>query len=305
MAIVTAGYDGTVDEVQFAELLYRYSVVGPDDFKATTQAGDRIVAIADGVALGPGTRDVATAIPNIQFAAATGTRWDLVVLRRDWQPPGGSSSIVIIQGGSTKGYPAEGTATNQWNRRPGIMDDQPLYLQEVNGTLLGARVDLRCWAGHGGLIAASDDAKTYLQRVGAEVLINGIKWTYALGANNVPAWSDTDPTQKTANATVAAGWTGLTGAHTPRLVRNGNMVHLVGAVRGGTADLYSTMLTIPASFRPADTGTIFIGAGVSSSGTAYELVIANGAVSMAQGYATKIDTAPNPVFPVTASWPIY
>lgn len=188
MAIVTAGYDGALDEVQFAEAIHRYSVVGADDFKATTQAGDRIVAIADGVALGPGTRDVATAIPNIQFAAATGTRWDLVVLRRDWQPPGGASSIVIIQGGSTKGYPTVGTAATNWNRRPGIMDDQPLYLQEINGAFLGTRIDLRCWAGHGGLSAVSEDVKTYLDRVGTEVQIGTDRWTYGPGTNGVPAW---------------------------------------------------------------------------------------------------------------------
>lgn len=188
MAFITAGYDGTVDEVQFSEILHRYSVVGAEDFKATTQAGDRIVAISDGTALGPGTRDVATAIPNIQFAAASGTRWDLVVLRRDWQPPGGSSSIVIVQGGAAKGYPVVGTAATNWNRRPGIIDDQPLYLQEINGTLLGQRVDLRCWLSHGGMYAKDEMVRTYLDRVGAEVNINGSVWRYRLGDNDIPSW---------------------------------------------------------------------------------------------------------------------
>ncbi|UDL14866.1 virion structural protein [Arthrobacter phage Sarge] len=190
MAIITGGYDGTVDEVQFAGLIPRYSVVGPDDFKATTQAGDRIVAIGNGTALGPGTIDVASNLPVIQFAAAaTGTtRWDLVALRRDWQPPGGVSEIVIIQGGTSEAYPAVGTSTTAWNRRPGIMDDQPLYLQQVNGTLLGTRIDLRCWFSNGGLTAVHDKAKTYLQTLGTEILINGVRWQYRLGANNVPEW---------------------------------------------------------------------------------------------------------------------
>jgi len=189
MAIVTGGYDGTVDEVQFAALLHRYSVVGPDDFKATTQAGDRIVAIGNGTALGPGTVDVASNLPTIQFTAATGTRWDLVVLRRDWQPPGGTSEIKIIEGGTAQAYPTVGTATNQWNRRPGIMDDQPLYLQQVNGTLLGTRIDLRVWGSLGdGLVANDALVKTYLDRVGTEVRIGGERWTYDLGANNVPQW---------------------------------------------------------------------------------------------------------------------
>lgn len=198
MGFITAGYDGTVDEVQFAEILHRYSVLGPDDFKATTQAGDRIVAISDGISLGPGTRDVATSIPAIQFAAATGTRWDLVVLRRDWQPPGGASSIAIVQGGASKAYPAIGTASTNWNRRPGIMDDQPLYLQEVNGTLLGSRVDLRCWAGHGGLYAKDDLVRTYLDRVGAEVNVNGVQWLNRLGTNDQPGWVKVDEIGKAA-----------------------------------------------------------------------------------------------------------
>lgn len=188
MTIITGGYDGTVDEVQFAGLLPRYSVVGPDDFKATTQAGDRIVAIGNGTALGPGTIDVASNLPAIQFAVASGTRWDLVVLRRDWQPPGGTSEIKIIQGGTSEAYPAVGTATTAWNRRPGIMDDQPLYLQQVNGTLLGARIDLRCWEANGGLVARDELAKGYLDRLGTEVYIDGVVWRYVPGLNNVPEW---------------------------------------------------------------------------------------------------------------------
>ena len=194
MAIITGGYDGTVDEVQFAGLLPRYSVAGPDDFKATTQAGDRIVAIGNGTALGPGTIDVATNLPAIQFTAAPSntTRWDLVALRRDWQPPGGLSEIKIIEGGAAQDYPTVGTALNQWNRRPGIMDDQPLYLQQVNGTLLGTRIDLRCWSSNSGLVAVHDKARTYLQTVGTEVLIGGVKWNYIPGANGVAEWINDD-----------------------------------------------------------------------------------------------------------------
>lgn len=194
MGFITAGYDGTVDEVQFAKLLHRYSVVGAEDFKATTQAGDRIVAIGDGTALGPGTVDVATAIPNIQFAAAaTGaTRWDLVALRRDWQPPGGTSSIVIIQGGSAKGFPAVGTATTAWNRRPGIIDDQPLYLQEVNGTLLGQRIDLRVWNGGGGLYANDDLVRQYMNQIGTDINIRGTNRKLQLGDNDAEQWTTTN-----------------------------------------------------------------------------------------------------------------
>lgn len=188
MAIITAGYDGTVDEVQFAKLLHRYSVVGPGDFKASTIAGDRIVSIANGTALGPGTVDVATDIAPIQFEAATGTRWDLVVLRRDWQPPGGLTEVRIIKGGSTNILPAVSTAATGWNRRPGIMDDQPLYLQEINGNLLGNRIDLRCWQTNGGLVANHDRVRSYLDTPGTRVHINGIDWVRRIGANDTAEW---------------------------------------------------------------------------------------------------------------------
>lgn len=305
MAIITGGYDGTVDEVQLAGMFPRYSVVGPDDFKATTQAGDRIVSIGNGTALGPGTIDVASNLPTIQHTVATGTRWDLVVLRRDWQPPGGLTEIKIIEGGSTEAYPAVGTAATAWNRRPGIMDDQPLYLQQVNGTLLGTRIDLRCWYSHSGLVAVHDKARTYLETAGAEVLINGVKWNYVPGANGVAAWTSTDTTQAAANVTtIGPGFEAVTGnGHQPRVRRNGNMVHLVGAVKRLTGD-FGNMLTVPAAYLPANGGTTFVGAGVSSNGIAYELALSNGVLSLPNGYATESDTGSFTIFPVTASWPI-
>ncbi|RJU01973.1 hypothetical protein D6T65_04965 [Arthrobacter frigidicola] len=189
MAIVSAGYDGTVDEVQFAKLLKRYSVVGAADFAASTIAGDRMVSIPGGTALGPGTVDVASDLAPIQFASAgTGTRWDMVVLRRDWQPPGGLTELRIIQGGGVKALPAVGTSDGAWNRRPGIRDDQPLYLQEVKGNILGERVDLRCWAANGGLAAADSFAKAYLNEPGTSLTVGDTVWQYLPGDNGVFGW---------------------------------------------------------------------------------------------------------------------
>jgi len=314
VAITTAGYDGTINEVQLADMLHRYSVEGPEDFKATTQAGDRIVAIGNGTALGPGTVDVATNLPTIQFNAATGTRWDLVVLRRDWQPPGGVSEIKIIEGGSSQAYPTVGTAATQWNRRPGIVDDQPLYLQQVNGTLLGTRIDLRCWNSHSGLVAVHEMAKTYLEKTGsvdqvatpgAEVLIGRTKHYYTIGANNVPEWFTQDITESAADVTnMGPGFEAVTtNWHKPRLRRQGNIVHMFGAVRRTTGE-FGNMLTVPVGYRPTNGQSMFIGAGVSSNGIAYELAMTNGVVAIVTGYATESDTGAFTVFPITASWSI-
>jgi hypothetical protein len=251
VTITTAGYDGTIDEVQLADMLYRYSVEGPDDFKATTQAGDRIVAIGNGTALGPGTVDVATNLAPIQFAAAaSGTsRWDLVALRRDWQPPGGLSEIVIIQGDSSQDYPDVGTATTAWNRRPGIMDDQPLHLQQVTGTLLGARIDLRCWEAHGGMIAASEKALDYLERIGARVKVGANIWSWEV-VNGVAGWVKTPPAAvvksgKTtirigagaSSATKAVPFTGPGGEVTPFAAAPVVMVSLSSNIAGAASQL--------------------------------------------------------------------
>lgn len=187
MAFVDAGYDGTVDEVQFAKLLNRYSIVGPDDFKASNTTGDRMLSIANGTALGPGTLNVGTAFSPIQFdAVSTGTtRWDLVVLRRDWQPPGGATTIQIIKGGANPTLPAR-------NQNPGVIDDQPLYLQQVNAgsTSLGTRLDLRVWQGPGGAEAGDKLALTYLAQPGAAVKIGGTTHHYELQGNGVWGWSE-------------------------------------------------------------------------------------------------------------------
>lgn len=186
MAFVNAGYDGTVDETQFAQILNRYAVVGPDDFRASNVPGaDRTLSIANGTALGPGTLNVGTSFSPIQFDAVTSgtTRWDLVVLRRDWQPANGTTSIVIIKGGPTAVLPAR-------QQTPGILDDQPLYLQQVNAgsTSLGTRIDLRVWVGPGGAEAADRLALTYLAQPGAAVKIGSTVYRYELGANGLWAW---------------------------------------------------------------------------------------------------------------------
>jgi hypothetical protein len=187
MAFVDAGYDGTVDEVQFAKLLNRYAVVGPDDFKASNTTGDRMLSIANGTALGPGSLNVGTAFSPIQFdAVASGTsRWDLVVLRRDWQPAAGNTSIVIIKGGATAVLPTR-------NQNPGVIDDQPLYLQEVRAgsTSLGARIDLRVWLGAGGAEAGDKLALTYLAQPGAAVKVGSSVHRYELQGNGVWGWRE-------------------------------------------------------------------------------------------------------------------
>lgn len=215
MAFVDAGYDGTVDEVQFAKMLNRYAVVGADDFKATNATGDRMLSIANGTALGPGMLNVGTSFSPIQFDAVTvgTTRWDLVVLRRNWQPAQGTTSIVIIKGGSTMTLPAR-------NQTPGVIDDQPLYLQQVNAnsTALGTRIDLRVWVGAGGAEVVSSLALSYLAAPGAQVRLGGVEWRFSPASNGVWGWAsyplgDTDwismSTTLGFTPLTTSGWSGV------------------------------------------------------------------------------------------------
>lgn len=179
MAIISAGYDGTVDEVQFAGMLPKagaseYGVDKPGDFKVTITTGAaRAVSIAPGTAWGHSVVDVMDTNYTVQFDAATsGTRYDMVVLRRNWQPPGGSTSIEVIKGGTR----ADVLPTR--NNIPGVLDDQPLALVAVraNDANVVSVVDLRCWGRNGGVIAIDDRALQYLDASGTTVVIGKTIW---------------------------------------------------------------------------------------------------------------------------------
>ena len=92
------------------------------------------VQVASGIAYGNGISDFSDAAESITIAAvAAGTRYDAVVLRRDWAgssttPTGaatqGRSFIAVVQGGSSQMLPA-------LQNNPGVMTDQPLALVRV------------------------------------------------------------------------------------------------------------------------------------------------------------------------------
>lgn len=150
----------------------------------------------------------------------------------------------------------------------------------------------------GGVLPVADLAErdALVGYEGLQVVRNGHVETYTGGA-----WTGRG---STAITTFGAGWSGLTGAHKPRLYVSGQMVHLVGGVNIGTAGVISDILTIPTTHRPLDTGSTFVGSNVSSGGASYELLLSNGVLSVPTGYLSGTISA-NHVLPVTASWPRY
>lgn len=145
MAITSAGYDGSVDEVQWAGLAAflgtPYAVANSGDWAVTTVAGaDRTVRVAVGVGYGHGVRDASSTTVDLQLPTiASGTRWDLIAARRNWQPAAGTTTFVVVTGTSAQAIPA-GRLVNA-----GVQDDQLLALVQVTAgqTVPTAVIDLR------------------------------------------------------------------------------------------------------------------------------------------------------------------
>jgi microcystin-dependent protein len=143
MAITNIGYDGTINEPGWAKLQAylgrKYGVGSSTDFAPSGVAGvDRTTRIAPGSSGGHGVLVISDANVDVQSPTlASGTRWDTVVLRRDWQT--NTSSIVVVAGTSTEQIAAG------LNANPGVIDDMPLALVQItSGTQAPTAVkDLR------------------------------------------------------------------------------------------------------------------------------------------------------------------
>lgn len=193
MAITSAGYDGTVDEVQWAALIpsagsSEYGVLGSLDFNVTAHPTTAYaVNVSAGTAWGHGVLDVSDSVVAVQCdAPAAGViRWDLICARRDWRPlAGGPTSITKVNGGATADIPAGR------NNTPGTVDDQPLFLVQWTGgqTQPTAYIDLRCWAGNGGLTARNDKVRSYLTRIGTQIEILGVQWQRRVDGTGSAEW---------------------------------------------------------------------------------------------------------------------
>jgi hypothetical protein len=195
VTFISHGYDTTTGnpytEIAWADAhpyigSSQYGVKAGSDWKVTAVSGaDRTVSIAPGFGWGAGVTDKTTANETIQLDTITsGSRWDLIVARRDWTPTAGETKFMKINGGATKAIPGGRLSS------AGNIDDQPIALVQVTAgqTQPTAIVDLRCWATNGGLVAKDDLVKGYLNQLGTEIFINGIQWRYVPGANDVPEW---------------------------------------------------------------------------------------------------------------------
>jgi hypothetical protein len=262
MAFTSIGYDGSVNERQWAELVpsvgsSTYGVKGAGDLKVTAVPGQPgVVSVAAGSGWGHGVYDTQPTNTTIACDSITsGTRWDLIALRRDWQPlAGGPTTVAKVTGTTDKVIP--GTR----KQSPGVEDDQPLALVQwtAGQTQPTAIIDLRCWAGNGGLVANDELALTYLAKLGAAVRIGPTLWAYRPGANDVPSWAKVAdnkfadvpwtnmPMAQGFDPVTTDGWSGL------KYAVKGGWVMVNGAVRRSTPwGSGMTVAVMPSAYKPA------------------------------------------------------
>lgn len=195
VTFISHGYDTTTGN-PYTEIAWadahpyigsgQYGVKSGSDWKVTAVTGaDRTVSIAPGFGWGWGVTDSTATNETIQLdPIVSGSRWDLIAVRRDWTPTAGESKFIKINGGASAAIPGGRLQT------PGGIDDQPLALVQVTAgqTQPTSIIDIRCWATNGGMVAADDLAKGYLNKLGTAVWIDDWLWRYQPGLNDVPEW---------------------------------------------------------------------------------------------------------------------
>ena len=208
--MICAGYDGTVDEVQFAKMSRFQGAInavgGRDDLKPIAVASpDRTVSFAPGTAFSHGVLVESDTVVNIQLdSVASGSRWDTVVLRRDWQPTVGTAQIMAIPGTATKVLAAG--VLNE----PGVRADQPVALCRVASgqSLVQEIVDLRAWPAK--LVTSGSLLGLGTPALGTEVYLTTDKtrYRYQLDTSGNAAWVRLGQPQVVTSGflTAGAGW---------------------------------------------------------------------------------------------------
>ena len=256
MAITSIGYDGSVNESQWAKMIplvgsSHYGVAGSADWKVTAHATmDRGLNIATGAGWGHGVYDESDATVSLQAATvSSGSRWDMVVMRRNWSGTGGSSTLVLVQGGATKALPSRNTT-------PGTIDDQPIALVRFTAgqTAVQEIIDLRCWARNGGLVARDQLALTYLNQPGARVKVNGEMWSYEYLANDTFGWVNEDGSGPWVNLSQPVGWTYIGSPPKARTVGRGAFLHVVAEVKYTGAQIFEgwILANLPPDLTPKE-----------------------------------------------------
>jgi hypothetical protein len=185
----SAGYEGTVDEPQWSDLLSmaggrQYGVADAGSWKVTVGTADREVRIAPGRGFGYGVRDRSTTVASLTLPATTsGSRWHLIVVERDWAA--NQSAFDSVAGSDVRALPPR-------DNTPGVNDAQPLALARVDAgqSQVAEIIDLRVWGGDGGSFANDELVLQYLNRIGTQLQIGARSWMRGINTLGQPEWRD-------------------------------------------------------------------------------------------------------------------
>lgn len=241
MALISTYYDGAVTETDRAKNLAgapEYGVYGSEDFRVTAHPSiPYAVIVKKGRAHGHGVTDEALIDQVVSCPPlATGVRWDLIVVRRNWQPElGGPSTLEVIEAGAEASIPTTRLVG------PGVEDDQPIALVKWQGGVSAPMEvrDLRVWSANGGMFAVDPLVRQYLNKIGTKVKISGEVWSYERLSATETDWVNEDGSGPWVELTLEPGWANNGGSRTrARLMGRGSFVHVQADVRyapGGVA----------------------------------------------------------------------
>lgn len=312
MTVTSIGYDGTVNEAQWAKLVpsagsSEYGVLGAGDWKVSAHPSiAQAVNIAPGTGWGWGVMDTTDSTITVQCDAITsGTRWDLIMMHRDWTPPGGTTTGDKVTGTSTKQIPPRST-------NPGVTDDQPIALVQwtAGQTQPTAIVDLRCWGGDGGVFAVDTLVLSYLTRIGAVVQIGTDWWVRSLDTNANTVWIDRRGAEVIYASTSDSTWA-YNVTLTRHLADTGTKTVTCGLIvartggggfsvpPGSWTTLFSAL--IPVGWRPTDVACTCGAFDFNGSGAVLLRIDSGGNVA-AQGVTGSVNMAQPTRVAATAHW---
>lgn len=202
MSLTAVGYTGTVDAVQDAKRSQFQGAVFPVVASRSMLVVSINSALAStcnvstGVAWAHGVMATLDAVESVTFDAVTtvgATRWDAVVIRRNWTAS--TAVLAVVKGTAAASAPQ--ALPSGLNGTPGVIFDQVLALVRVtNGQNLPTLVvDLRMWASKvftAPSLAAlpAPNAAIY----GAEAVVaDGIRYRCILDDSSNYAWTPVSP----------------------------------------------------------------------------------------------------------------
>lgn len=242
MALISTYYDGPVTESDRAKNLAgspEYGVYGNEDFRVMAHPSiPYAVLVKKGRAHGHGVTDEALEDQVVNCPPlSSGVRWDLIVIRRNWQPElGGPSTLEVIEAGADARIPDTRLVG------PGVEDDQPIFLVKWQGGT-SAPVefrDLRVWSNNAGMFAVDALARQYLNKIGTKVKIAGEVWSYERLSATETDWVNEDGSGPWVELTLENGWANNGGSKArARLVGRGAFVHVQADVRYTPGGVYS------------------------------------------------------------------